>query len=76
MPLIKKCDVNEYFAARRRARLHPLKAASQRDTTAIPAPEPGAINAKQSRFAKDFLGEHSSPEKSIGSSADKGRSSL
>jgi len=73
MPLIKKCDVNEYFAARRRARLHPLLAASQADATGHTGAKPGAIRTKKSEFAKDFLGEHSSPARLA---ADKGREAL
>lgn len=66
MPLIKKCDVNEYFAAKRRARLHPLKPASHPDATGI----------KQAAFAKDFLGEHSTARKSTNPNDDDGRGAL
>jgi len=66
MPLIKKCDVNEYFAAKRRARLHPLK----------PACQPDATGGKQVGFAKDFLAEHSIPRKSTNPSGDDGRGAL
>jgi len=63
MALIKKCDVNDYFAAKRRARLHPLKPTSQ-------------PNSKPSGFVKDFLGEHSTPKKPIEPGACEGRGAL
>jgi hypothetical protein len=63
MALIKKCDVNDYFAAKRRSRLHPLKPASQ------PA-------AKEPGFAKDFLGDHSAPKKPLLPGANEGRGAL
>ena len=63
MALIKKCDVNDYFAAKRRARLHPL----------APARQPAA---KQAECARDFLGEHSAPKKPIEPGANDGRGAL
>jgi hypothetical protein len=66
MALIKKCDVNEYFAAKRRARLHPLTSPGQ----------PVVTVTKESGFAKDFLGEHSTPRKSTRPSGDEGRGAL
>jgi hypothetical protein len=63
MALIKKCDVNDYFAAKRRARLHPLKPANQ-------------TASKPSEFARDFLGEHSTPKKPIEPGANEGRGAL
>jgi hypothetical protein len=66
MALIKKCDVNEYFAAKRRARLLPL----------TPASQPVAAGMKPSGFAKDFLREHSIPRKSTNPSGDEGRGAL
>jgi hypothetical protein len=66
MALIKKCDVNEYFAAKRRARLHSL----------TPASLPVAAGTKPSEFAKDFLGEHTTPRKSTNPSGDAGRGAL
>jgi hypothetical protein len=63
MALIKKCDVNDYFAAKRHARLHPLK----------PANKPAS---KPSGFARDFLGEHSTPKKPIEPGADDGYGAL
>lgn len=59
MPLIKKCDVNDYLAARKRARLHPLKSAAKPVATGLAEPAPAIAVANQERFAKDFLGEHS-----------------
>ncbi len=76
MPLIKKCDLNEYSCRAGRARLHPFKPASQPDATGFSGPERGAIRANQSGFAKDSLGEHPSPHKSIEPSADEGRGAL
>jgi hypothetical protein len=72
MTLIKKRDVKDYFAARRRARTHPFAPASQPDATGFSGPEPGAIPANSSGFAKDFLGEHSSPGKPIAPGTEKG----
>ncbi len=66
MALIKKCDVDDYFAAKRRARLHPLKGASK----------PNASVAKQSGFAKDFLSEHSILRKTTNPGGDTGRGAL
>ena len=66
MALIKKCDVNEYFAAKRRARLHPL----------TPASQPAATVTKQAGFAKDFLGEHSTSRKATNPGDDEGRGAL
>ena len=66
MALIKKCDVNEYFAAKRRARLHPL----------MPASQPVATGTKESGFAKDFLGEHTTPRKATNPNGDAGRGAL
>jgi hypothetical protein len=76
MPLIKKRDVKNYFAARRRARTHPLAPASQPDPTGFSGPETGAVPADPAVFAKDFLGEHSSPAKSIAAGAKEGRGAL
>ena len=59
MPLIKKCDVNDYFAARKRARLHPLKSSAKPAATGLSGPAPGIAVASQMGFVKDFLGEHS-----------------
>jgi hypothetical protein len=70
MTLIKKCDVESHFAAQRWARMHPLTPASQPDATGFSGPEPGAIRAIKSKFAKDFLGEHSSPGKTVAPRAD------
>jgi hypothetical protein len=66
MALIKKCDVNDYFAAKRRARLHPIKPASRANAT----------GAKQAGFAKDFLGEHTTPRKTTNPGGDTGRGAL
>jgi hypothetical protein len=76
MTLIKKCDVPNYFAARRRARMHPCTPISQPDATGFSSPEPGVISANPSKFRKDFLGEHSSPGKPIAPGTDKGRGAL
>ena len=63
MALIKKCDVNDYFAAKRNARLHPLK----------PTNKPAS---KPAEFARDFLGEQSKPKKPIAPGADDGCGAL
>ena len=63
MALIKKCDVNDYFAAKRNARLHPLKPTNQ-------------AASKPAEFAKDFLGEHSTPKGPIAPGGDKGLGAL
>jgi hypothetical protein len=65
MTLIKKCDVQNYFAARRLARKHTFTPASQPDATGFSGPEPDANRAVPTAFAKDFITEHSTPGKSI-----------
>jgi hypothetical protein len=66
MALIKKCDVDDYFAAKRRARLHRPKSVGQ----------PNASGPKQAGFAKDFLSEHSTPSKKNNPNGDAGRGAL
>jgi len=76
MTLIKKRDVKEHFAARRRSRSHQYVPPSQPDATGLIGKEPVVIPAKPSGlegFGKDFVGEHSSPGKSIAPGADGGR---
>ena len=76
MPLIKKRDVQSYFAARRRARTHPLMPVRQPDAAAISGQKPGAVLSTPSAFAKDFREEHSSPGRSITPAAGKDRGAL
>ena len=76
MPLIKKCDVNDYLAARRRARLHPLKSPGKPDAAGLSVPAPGVAGAKQAGFAKDFLGEHSVAVKPIAPGSKEGLGAL
>jgi hypothetical protein len=76
MPLIKKRDVKNYFAARRRARSHPLMPASKPDAVANSEQDPGAISSTPSAFAEDFREEHSSRDKSTTPAAGKGRGAL
>jgi hypothetical protein len=66
MALIKKSDVNDYFAAKRRARLHLL----------TPSSTPAEARTKRSGFVKDFLGEHTTPKNPIEPGADEGRGAL
>jgi hypothetical protein len=75
MPLIKKCDVNDYFAAKRNARLHPLKSARQPVPAGLSRPEPGVAGANQKGFARDFLGEHSFV-KPVAPDGNEGRGAL
>ncbi len=80
MSLIKKRDVKEYFAARRRARSHPFiapdkpeaEAPSKPEASAVPTPNPAVISAESAEFARDFMGEHSSFRKSPKRSTDEG----
>jgi len=76
MPLIKKRDVQSYFAARRRARTHPLMPVSQSVAAANSGPVPGAVSATPSAFVKDFREEHSSPGRSVTPAAGKDRGAL
>ena len=70
MTLIKKRNVHDYFSSRRLARKHAFIPASKPDATGYSGPGPGANGKVPSEFAKDFLGEHSSPGKSIPPSAE------
>jgi hypothetical protein len=73
MTLIKKRDVKEHFAARRRTRLHPFVHISQPDATGFSRMEP---EGKPTEFAEDFLGEHSSAGEPTTPSADEGAGAL
>ena len=76
MPLIKKCDVNDYLAARRRARMHPLKSSVKPAATDPAGAAPSIAGAKQTGFAKDFLREHSLPVKPIAPGSKEGLGAL
>ncbi len=76
MPLIKKCDVQEHFAARRRARSHGYIAPSQPAAADSSRAKANAAPSSRSAFAEDFSGEHASSVKSMAPNADKGREAL
>jgi hypothetical protein len=62
MPLIKKIDVNEHFAARRRMRLAARGLVRQPAATAPLGPEAAGRKADASGFEKDVSLEHSAQE--------------
>jgi hypothetical protein len=76
MTLIKKRDVKEHFAARRRARSHPYKAPSQPDATGFSGSLTKAVPLNPSGFVKDFVAEHSADKKPIAPGADEGLETL
>jgi hypothetical protein len=61
MTLIKKIDVNEHFAVRRRMRRAAAGLLSQPDATGFSGPEAASAKAKASGFREDYSLEHSSP---------------
>lgn len=69
MSLIKKIDVKEHFAAKRRMRLVVARQASLADATGFSGAAPDVPGANGSDFVDDFLGEDSSPGQSVASAA-------
>jgi hypothetical protein len=63
MPLIKKRDVKNYFAARRHTHTHPQTPERLPDAAANAGPERAVDICITSEFAEDFREEHSSPGK-------------
>jgi hypothetical protein len=59
MTLIKKIDVDDHFAARRKMRLAAMGLMKQPAATAPLGPEAAARKANASGFKKDFSPEHS-----------------
>jgi hypothetical protein len=76
MTLIKKRDVKEHFAARRRARTHRFMPPDQHDATGIARTVPDAIPANSAGFINDFVGEHSSAVVPIMPGKDEGLGTL
>jgi hypothetical protein len=56
--LIKKCDVSDYFANRRRSRNPVSKAAGLPGAAGFPAPVSGAIRLNPAVFANEARAEH------------------
>ncbi|MGB6690848.1 MAG: hypothetical protein WBE76_23690 [Terracidiphilus sp.] len=69
MSLIKKIDVKEHFAAKRRMRLVAARQASLADATGFSGVEPDLQRANAADCVEDFLGENSSPGQSVASAA-------
>lgn len=69
MSLIKKIDVKEHFAAKRRMRLVAARQASLADATGFSGAATDIPEANCSDFVEDFLGEQSSLGLSVGSAA-------
>jgi hypothetical protein len=71
MTLIKKRDVNSYFAAKRNqgSRNH-IVPTSQPDATGFSANEPDVVEATPADFNQDFTLDHSSPRKPHPSAGD------
>ena len=59
MALIKKADVNDYFAARRRMRVAGAQLAKQAGEIGTSQPKATGAKANASGFEKDFSVEHS-----------------
>ncbi len=60
MILIKKANVKEHFAAKRRLRLVATGPASEPDATGPSEAEPAGTGAHARAFTEDFLVEHAS----------------
>ncbi|MGB6691347.1 MAG: hypothetical protein WBE76_26230 [Terracidiphilus sp.] len=69
MSLIKKIDVKEHFAAKRRMRLVAARQASLADATGFSGVAPDLQRANAADIVEDFLGKPPSPGQSIASAA-------
>lgn len=69
MSLIKKIDVKEHFAAKRRMRLVVARQASLPDATGFSGVAPDVPRANASDLVEDILGKPPSPGQSIVSAA-------
>jgi hypothetical protein len=65
MSLIKKIDVEEHFAARRRMRLAAIGFTRKPASKGNSVPAPTTAKAKGPGFREDFSAEHSSPGLSV-----------
>lgn len=74
MSLIKKIDVKEHFAAKRRMRLVAARQASHPDATGFSGVAPKIPKANASDLVEDILRKPSSPGQSIASAAVAGES--
>lgn len=61
MALIKKIDVNEHFAARRRMRLAAAGFTRRPAAAGLPVPETAGRKADAAGFKEDVHTQHSSP---------------
>jgi hypothetical protein len=60
MNLVKKSDVKNHLSSRYRTKIHLCEPVSQPRATGFSMPERDESKAAPSRFAEDFLAEHSS----------------
>jgi hypothetical protein len=61
MSQIGQSDVKNHLPPRFHTKIHLCDPVSQPDATGYSEPEPDAIKADSSTFARDFVAEHSSP---------------
>ncbi len=61
MSLIKKKDVNDYFATRGRDARLALRLVRKPQQHVTPSIDPGGTDTKTEEFAKDFSSDHFSP---------------
>lgn len=60
MSVVKKTDVKNHLSPPFLAKIHLVQPESQPDATGFSVAEPDAAGADRSKFAKDFVAEHSS----------------
>lgn len=65
MSIIEKSDVKNHLSSRYRTKIHLCPPVSQSEAAGVSVAESDALKAKPSRFAEDFVTEHSSSHAAV-----------